>query len=29
MMIAAIAVAMRGLETRGRPLEELVEERQA
>jgi MFS transporter, putative metabolite:H+ symporter len=27
--IAAIAVALRGLETRGRPLEELVEERQA
>jgi putative MFS transporter len=28
MAIAALAVALRGLETRGRPLEELVEERQ-
>jgi len=29
MALAALAVAMRGLETRGRPLEELVEERQS
>jgi len=28
MAIAAIAVAARGLETRGRPLEELVEGQQ-
>jgi putative MFS transporter len=28
MAVAALAVALRGLETRGRPLEELVEERQ-
>jgi len=29
MAVAALVVAMRGLETRGRPLEELVEERQS